>query len=73
MDFSIVITAIGTVFAVIGSNVALFLWARSESRSDYRECRNLIDAIHEEMKDFHGRLCSLEARWHDERTPKKHE
>lgn len=53
------------VLAIIGSNIALFLWARTESRADYRESRNLIDAIHKEMKDFHGRLCSLEARYHE--------
>jgi hypothetical protein len=44
------------VITIVGSNLALFLWARTESRSDYRECRQLIDAIHKEMKEFHGRL-----------------
>lgn len=44
------------VITIVGSNLALFLWARTESRSDYRECRQLIDAIHKEMKDFHGKL-----------------
>lgn len=48
------------VLAIIGSNIALFLWARTESRADYREIRGLIDAIHQEMKDFHGRLCAIE-------------
>lgn len=50
------------VLTLIGSNVALFLWARSESRADYRALRQLIEAIQEEMKDFHGRLCKLEER-----------
>ncbi len=50
------------VLAIIASNVGLFLWARTESRSDYRECRQLIDAMHNEMKDFHGRLCAIEER-----------
>jgi len=41
---------------IIGTNIALFLWSRSESRSDYRMIRSLVDAIHSEMKDFHARL-----------------
>ncbi len=61
------------VLTIVGSNLVLFLWARSESRSNYRECRQLIDSIHQEMKDFHTklalqdqefkmRLCSIEER-----------
>ena len=54
---------------LIMSFVGLFFWNRSESRSDIRHMdakldatRNLIAAIHEEMKDFHGRLCAIEEK-----------
>lgn len=40
----------------------LFIWNRAESRSDARNAQNLILAIHDEMKDFHGRLCALEEK-----------
>lgn len=40
----------------------LFLWNRSESRNDFRLYAGFLDAIHTEMKDFHGRLCSIEER-----------
>jgi hypothetical protein len=47
----------------------LFVWNRSESRSDIRHMdnkldanRELINAIHLEMKDFHARLCTIEER-----------
>lgn len=57
------------VLAIMASNAVLFYWNRSESRSDIRHMdtklegmRNLIDAIHSEMKDFHGRMCALEER-----------
>ena len=61
------------VLTIVGSNIGLILWARSESRSDYRhlEQKTLemmsgikyeIDAIHAEIKDFHGRLCAIEER-----------
>ena len=56
----------GQVLAIIAGNAAivipLFLWNRSESNSDRRDMMNLINAIKEEMKDFHGRLCAIEER-----------
>lgn len=40
----------------------LFFWSRSESREDSRRNQDLIQAIKDDIKDFHGRLCSLEER-----------
>jgi hypothetical protein len=49
------------------SFVGLFAWNRSESRADMRHMdtkldatRELVHAIHDEMKDFHARLCVIE-------------
>lgn len=54
------------VLALIIGNAAmvipLFLWNRSESRSDMRHILCVIDAIQKEMKDFHGRLCAIEEK-----------
>lgn len=50
------------VLTIVGSNIALFLWARAESRSDTRMMLSMIDGIQKEMKDFHGRLCAIEER-----------
>ena len=54
------------VLTIIGANFALFLWCRSESRSDHRHLETsvstLIEAIRQDMKDFHGRLCAIEKR-----------
>jgi hypothetical protein len=61
------------IWAIIGSNlaiaalvIALFTWSRTESRSDNRELRNsteaILNAIREDIKDFHGRLCTIEER-----------
>lgn len=42
------------------ANTGLLLWFRAESRSDWRHMDNKLDtsikAIHDEMKEFHGRL-----------------
>lgn len=52
-----------TQFLIMMITVAgLFFWNRSESRNDARNAQNIILAIHDEMKDFHGRLCALEEK-----------
>ena len=46
------------LFAFVG----LFTWNRSEGRNDIREVHSILKAIQDEIKDFHGRLCSLEEK-----------
>ncbi len=57
------------IFANLAIVIPLFIWNRAESREDIRHMdtklqsnANLILAIHEEIKDFHGRLCALEEK-----------
>lgn len=53
------------VVFVLGNMIftlTLWLWNRSESRRDTRRILDLIEAINKEMKDFHGRLCTIEER-----------
>lgn len=47
----------------------LFIWNRTESRTDIRHMdqklestRDLVKAIHDEMKDFHYRLLEIERK-----------
>jgi hypothetical protein len=71
MDAGIILTAVGTVVAIVGSNIALIGWLRSDMKSFETEVRGWKEEVQKEMKDFHGRLCSLEARWHnDNHKPK---
>jgi hypothetical protein len=52
-----------TQFALFFIGVfGLFLWNRAESRSDIRQITSLISAMSLEMKDFHGRLCTIEEK-----------
>jgi len=64
---------LGTVLALILGNgaliIPLFLWNRSEARADMRHTdaklestRELVRAIHDEVKDFHERMYRLEAK-----------
>jgi hypothetical protein len=59
--------------AIIFSMAALFLWVRSEAnadrrhiseiqRQDRKDILGMVEAIKEEMKDFHNRLCAIEER-----------
>lgn len=56
-------------FSLLAALIGMFFWNRSESRADIRHMdakleatRELVRAIHSEMKDFHNRLCSIEER-----------
>lgn len=66
---SFVIAMMGSVIAIVGVMIALFLWNRGEANADRRDIVNLIVAIKEdvsaiqlEMRDFHNRLCAIEER-----------
>lgn len=50
------------LLTVVGANLAMFMWSRSEARHDQSEMRLILKAIQDEMKDFHGRLCQIEER-----------
>lgn len=57
---------------ILGGNMALFLWATRQARSDFlhmdkkldehkKEVNQLLKIIHEEIKDFHERICKIES------------
>jgi hypothetical protein len=60
MDGTIILTGAGTVVTIIGANIALISWLRSDIKAFEVEVRGWKDEINKEMKDFHGRLCAIE-------------
>ena len=69
MDWLQVLVILLAIWGLFGAVLGLFFFFFSESREDYRHVetqldgmRDLIAAIHAEMKDFHGRLCAIEER-----------
>ena len=67
MNWTQVLAILGSILLMFGSTVTMFLWARSEAREDRREnyevlraIQSQVNGIQEEMKDFHGRLCTIE-------------
>lgn len=69
MELTALITILGVFIANAAMIIPLFLWVRAEARADARHTdvkldstRELVRAIHDEVKDFHGRLCVIEER-----------
>ena len=68
-NIEIIIAMVGSVIGLIAVVIALFLWTRAEARADARHTddklestRELVRAIHDEIKDFHARLCAIEEK-----------
>jgi len=64
-----VITVLGVFIANAAMIIPLFLWVRAEARADTRHndaklesTRELVRAIHDEIKDFHKRLIEIELK-----------
>lgn len=73
-QFALLLISIGGMFAWLRSDIAV---NRTEASADRRdllqiirtvqsESRDLMDAIRQDIKDFHGRLCSIETRYHQQ-------
>lgn len=66
MDIIPFLAIIGFAFANIGATVTLFILSKNHASTalekNRKETNRLIEAIHQEMRDFHGRLCAIEER-----------
>lgn len=56
MDIALVVTVAATGIGVVGSNIALISWLRSDMKAFESEVRGWREELHQEMKDFHGRM-----------------
>lgn len=55
------------VLTILGANMALFLWSVRQSRTDFLHTCRIVESIQSEMKNFHGRLCTIEERYKDKK------
>ncbi len=63
MDLGVVVAILGSTVAIIGVVISMIFWTRSETNHSNQRVdaiRELVHAIHLEMKDFHNRLCDIE-------------
>lgn len=63
MDQTTLISMAVFIFTNMGTIISMFLWIRSEANADRRESLDLINAIREDIKDFHGRLEKQDAEF----------
>lgn len=59
---TIVLTAIGSAGAIVGTNIALISWLRSDMKAFETKIDGWKEEIQKESKEFHGRLCAIEER-----------
>jgi hypothetical protein len=50
------------VLTIVGSNLVIMLTFFGVTISLHNGIREELRGIHQEMKDFHGRLCSIEEK-----------
>lgn len=50
------------VLMIVGSNIALIIVMFGTTVAMWLHTDKKIEAIQQEMKDFHGRLCAIEER-----------
>ena len=68
MDISIVITIFAIVATNLGTVIALHIQSDNKIESHRKETTALINAIREDIRDFHGRLCAIEERKKNEKN-----
>jgi hypothetical protein len=60
------LTSVLTVFAIVATNlitvITLYIHSDNKAQSLLNAIRSDVNAIHTEMKDFHGRLVAIEER-----------
>lgn len=62
MDSSLFLTCVAGVVAIVATNIALISWIRTDMQNFTTEIRGWKQEIDKEMRDFHGKLCTLEER-----------
>jgi hypothetical protein len=50
------------MFTIVGANLTVFLGFMGTVIALHLQSSKKIDAIQQEIKDFHGRLCAIEER-----------
>lgn len=62
MEMAQALTIFAIVAANIGTVIALYIQQDGKLEAHRKETMEIIKAIQIEIKDFHGRLCTIEER-----------
>lgn len=61
-NWEMIIPLLTVIVLTLGPTIALHMHLSSQVNAQMIGIREEITAIHQEMKDFHGRLCAIEER-----------
>jgi len=62
INWTIILTGLGTTIAIIGANISLISWLWADMKLFETKIDGWKSDIDKEVKDFHGRLCAIEER-----------
>lgn len=62
MNWEIIIAIFAVIITNLGTVVTLHIHLDKKLDENRKETNDLLRAIQQEMKDFHGRLCAIEER-----------
>jgi hypothetical protein len=62
MDWTQVLTIFAVIATNLGTVITLYMQMHKKFDEHRRETNEILKGIASEMKDFHGRLCSIEER-----------
>ena len=62
MDWTQVLTVFAVIATNLGTTIALYLQLDKKIEEHRKEANDILRAIQQEIKDFHGRLCAIEER-----------
>lgn len=62
MDWTQVLTVFAVIATNLGTTIALYLQLDKKIEENRKETNDILRAIQQEMKDFHGRLCIIEEK-----------
>ncbi len=67
MDWTQVLTVFAVIATNLGTIIALYCQLDRKLDEQRKETMAILMGIQQEMKDFHGRLCSIEERYREKR------
>lgn len=62
MDWTQVLTVFAVIATNLGTIIALYIQLDRKIDENRKDTTLILMGIQQEMKDFHGRLCSIEER-----------
>lgn len=61
-NWEMILSLSAIMLTSLGTTITLYVHSDNAANDRHRDTCAQIQAIHEEMKDFHGRLCAIEQR-----------